>query len=202
MLVVMAHRGEQVGDVVVVKRVADVPAITAGPNESQRAQNTEVVRGRAEAQLCGRGKLLNSALAGQQIGEDTQPRRRAQGLERLGQLIGLVMAQGAGDGTVLGWMRHSVEGTPYEQVLKCHRRAAVAAMLASLAAPTASFAHGLAGGYDPGRSALEYVWLGFWHMLAGWDHLLFLAGILLLAGSVRTAAKLIRCSSSGTASHC
>src|SRR5215210_6652383 len=68
---------------------------------------------------------------------------------------------------------------------------AAAVSAGSLLLPETSIAHGLAGGYDPGRAVLDYVWLGFWHMLAGWDHLLFIAGILLLAGSVKTAAKLI-----------
>ena len=70
-------------------------------------------------------------------------------------------------------------------------RAGAAAFAGSLLIPDAGFAHGLAGGYDPGRAVIDYVWLGFWHMLAGWDHLLFIAGVLLLAGNVRTAAKLI-----------
>jgi hypothetical protein len=58
-------------------------------------------------------------------------------------------------------------------------RAAALALLGSLLLAAPSFAHGLSGGYDPGRPVIEYVWLGFWHMLAGWDHLLFIAGILL-----------------------
>src|SRR5829696_2403173 len=70
-------------------------------------------------------------------------------------------------------------------------RAGAAAFAGSLLIPDVGFAHGLAGGYDPGRAVIDYVWLGFWHMLAGWDHLLFIAGILLLARNVRTAAKLI-----------
>jgi len=45
---------------------------------------------------------------------------------------------------------------------------------------------------------LEYVWIGFWHMVGGWDHLLFILGVVLLAGSWRSAAKLISLSSQGT----
>jgi len=65
------------------------------------------------------------------------------------------------------------------------------ACLGSLILPAAAFAHGLAGGYDPNRAVPDYLWLGFWHMVAGWDHLLFIAGVILLSESVRTAAKLI-----------
>lgn len=62
-------------------------------------------------------------------------------------------------------------------------------VVAALALPGAASAHGL--GADSASSVPEYVWLGFRHMIAGWDHLLFAAGIVFLAGGVRGAAKLI-----------
>src|SRR5215204_205177 len=74
------------------------------------------------------------------------------------------------------------------------RRVVTATALAcagSIVFPAAALAHGLAGGYDPNRPVPEYLWLGFWHMVAGWDHLLFIAGVILLSESARTAAKLI-----------
>lgn len=52
------------------------------------------------------------------------------------------------------------------------------------------FAHGITG-RATGLSTLEYVPLGIEHMLLGWDHLLFVLGIVLLAGQLRRAAKLI-----------
>ncbi|MFD3657582.1 HupE/UreJ family protein [Streptomyces sp. NPDC058620] len=59
-----------------------------------------------------------------------------------------------------------------------------------LAAGTSSaFAHGI--GPAAGKSAPEFLWLGTTHMLLGWDHLLFVAAVLLLAGSARRAAALI-----------
>ncbi len=51
-------------------------------------------------------------------------------------------------------------------------------------------AHGI-GESAAGRSTLEYVPLGIEHMLLGWDHLLFIAGVVLLAGELGRAAKLI-----------
>ena len=70
--------------------------------------------------------------------------------------------------------------------------AATAALCAaSLVLPASALAHGLSGGYDPSRPVPDYLWLGFWHMVAGWDHLLFIAGVVLLSETVRTAAKLI-----------
>jgi hydrogenase/urease accessory protein HupE len=65
------------------------------------------------------------------------------------------------------------------------------AVAVSLALPAAAFAHALFGDDDPNRPLLEYLPLGFWHMVAGWDHLLFITGVVMLSGSLRTAAKLI-----------
>ena len=60
-----------------------------------------------------------------------------------------------------------------------------------LALPATASAHALFGSNDPNRPVIEYLTLGFAHMVGGWDHLLFITGIVLLAGSLRTAAKLI-----------
>jgi hydrogenase/urease accessory protein HupE len=57
--------------------------------------------------------------------------------------------------------------------------------------PAAAWAHKLGFGSDPNRPLREYVWLGFLHMAAGWDHLLFITGVVLLADTVGRAAKLI-----------
>jgi hydrogenase/urease accessory protein HupE len=58
--------------------------------------------------------------------------------------------------------------------------------LGGMAAPAS--AHGVAG---TGGSVASFVWSGFTHMITGWDHLLFIAGIVLLARQVGRAAKLI-----------
>ena len=65
----------------------------------------------------------------------------------------------------------------------------VLAALAVIAVPDAH-GHGLAEP-APDESVLEFGWMGTTHMLAGWDHLLFITGVVLLAGSLSTAAKLI-----------
>ncbi|WP_406037317.1 HupE/UreJ family protein [Micromonospora sp. NBC_00898] len=54
--------------------------------------------------------------------------------------------------------------------------------------PQAAWAHSAGG---PTDTVGGFVWLGNTHMLASWDHLLFVGGILLLAGEMRRAAKLI-----------
>lgn len=62
--------------------------------------------------------------------------------------------------------------------------------LALLAIPPSGHAHGI-GGSAADDSILEFIPLGIEHMLLGWDHLLFIAGVVLLSGGLRRAAKLI-----------
>jgi hydrogenase/urease accessory protein HupE len=70
-------------------------------------------------------------------------------------------------------------------------RAAGVALVVTLLLPAVAAAHALFGDSDPNRPVGEYVWLGFLHMVAGWDHLLFIAGVVLLAGTLGRAAKVI-----------
>ena len=64
-------------------------------------------------------------------------------------------------------------------------------MALSLLLPAVATAHALFGDSDPNRPLGEYLWLGFLHMVAGWDHLLFIVGVVLLAGTLGRAAKVI-----------
>src|SRR5688500_18195971 len=61
----------------------------------------------------------------------------------------------------------------------------------SLLLPAAAAAHALFADNNPNRPLLEYVWIGFLHMVGGWDHLLFILGVVLIAGALKPAAKLI-----------
>lgn len=60
----------------------------------------------------------------------------------------------------------------------------------TLLLPAGASAHGI-GLEAQDRSVLEFVPVGMEHMLLGWDHLLFIVGIVLVAGEPRRAAKLI-----------
>lgn len=76
--------------------------------------------------------------------------------------------------------------------LPAMRRATHASLLVSLVAlatPSVASAHGLHS--SSATSIPDYVWLGIRHMVGGWDHLLFITGIVLLARSALLAAKLI-----------
>lgn len=57
-------------------------------------------------------------------------------------------------------------------------------------APGVASAHGI-GGSAADVSMWGFVPLGIQHMLLGWDHLLFIGGVVLLAGELGRAAKLI-----------
>jgi hydrogenase/urease accessory protein HupE len=64
--------------------------------------------------------------------------------------------------------------------------AAVTGLLLSM--PSAASAHGVDEGGD---SILDFVLLGTKHMLLGWDHLLFIIGVVLLAANLRRAAGFV-----------
>jgi len=64
----------------------------------------------------------------------------------------------------------------------------VVALMVAGASPAS--AHGI-GGDAATASVPGFISIGIEHMLLGWDHLLFVAGIVLLAGSPRRGAKVI-----------
>lgn len=66
----------------------------------------------------------------------------------------------------------------------------LAAVGGLLLLPATAQAHGI-GAADPNRPVAEYLWLGFKHLLAGWDHLLFILAIVLVAGGLWRATKLM-----------
>jgi hypothetical protein len=68
--------------------------------------------------------------------------------------------------------------------------ALAAAGLGSAAASEPALAHGIHES-AAGKSVLEFVPLGIEHMLLGWDHLLFIIGVVILSGNLRRAAKLV-----------
>lgn len=50
--------------------------------------------------------------------------------------------------------------------------------------------HGL-GSEDPNRPVIDYLWLGTKHLIAGWDHLLFILGVVLVSRNLWRATKMI-----------
>lgn len=69
---------------------------------------------------------------------------------------------------------------------RCAAVITATAFLLSVAQPAS--AHGVAGGAE---TPVGFVWVGMQHMLLGWDHLLFVGGVALLAGTARRAASFI-----------
>lgn len=72
----------------------------------------------------------------------------------------------------------------------CRAPAAFLGLLVAALLTATAEAHGI-GDSARDKSVVEFVPLGIEHMLLGWDHLLFIAGVLLLSGGLRRAAKLI-----------
>ncbi|GIF42691.1 hydrogenase/urease accessory protein HupE [Actinoplanes xinjiangensis] len=68
--------------------------------------------------------------------------------------------------------------------------ALILGIIGVVVSPATAWAHGI-GGSAADKTVWEFIPLGIEHMLLGWDHLLFIAGIVLLAGEWRRAAKLI-----------
>jgi hydrogenase/urease accessory protein HupE len=89
------------------------------------------------------------------------------------------------DGMVLGGF-----GVGAGRSVTGRRSAAVAAIAAAtvLVLPQAAWAHGVGG---TSESVAGFVGLGFNHMLLGWDHLLFVAGVVLIAGRIKRAATMM-----------
>ena len=71
-LVMMPDGSEQVGDVIVVELVADVAAVAARVDQAQGAQQPQMVRGRAEAEIRGRSEILYRLFAGQHLGQEPE----------------------------------------------------------------------------------------------------------------------------------
>ncbi|MGQ0844617.1 MAG: HupE/UreJ family protein [Sporichthyaceae bacterium] len=62
-------------------------------------------------------------------------------------------------------------------------------LLVSFLGTGPAFAHGI--GDVSGKSAPDFVPIGMEHMLLGWDHLLFIVAVVVLAGAPRRAAKFV-----------
>src|SRR5215213_5646129 len=188
----VADGGEQVRHVVVVQLVSHVAAVAASVDQPQRAQQAQMVRRGTQAQSRRGGQVLDAALAGQHLGQQPQPTGGRERLERLGESLGVALIETTLRRRVFSGMRHNLLRIPH--MSKCSTvasRALLLAVAASLVLPATGFAHALFGDSDPNRPVASYLWLGFLHMVGGWDHLLFITGVVLIAGSLRSAAKLI-----------
>lgn len=75
MLLVVAHGGEEVADVLIVERVDDVAAGPARAHEPQRAQQPQIMGRRTGAEAHRGGALLDGPGFTQQLGEQAQAGR-------------------------------------------------------------------------------------------------------------------------------
>jgi hypothetical protein len=100
-LVVMANRRQEIGEVMVIDGVDDVPAIAPCTDQPERAEQPEVMRCRARAQIRRGGELLDGPVAAEQLDEHTESSRGRERLERLGEILRLVGREGSVDVAVL-----------------------------------------------------------------------------------------------------
>jgi hypothetical protein len=105
-LVVVAQRGEQVGQVVVEEPVVRVAAVAPDGDEPQLAQQAQLVGDRALLHVDGRGELLDGALAVAQRPQQPQAARGPERPHRRGQARGLLGAQRAAGVAVLSRTGH------------------------------------------------------------------------------------------------
>jgi len=196
-LVVVADRLEQICDVMVMEAVVGVPAGAADGNEPCVPQQPQLVRGGAGRQPGQLDQFLDRSLMGKHCPEQAQTAAGSEGSHRLGERFSLVGRERMLVGAMFRRVGHDATlARPAEVFIRVRYRAPVRrcaslplAAAAALAAPSTAAAHGIHA--SAASSVPEFIWLGFRHMIAGWDHLLFAAGIVLLAGSGRRAAKLI-----------
>ena len=86
--------------------------------------------------------------------------------------------------------------------LRYFRNVAITAATLSMTAPSSAFAHGIS---EESRETmvdgglLDYIWLGAEHMVTGYDHLLFLFGVLFFLSSFRDVVRFI---TAFTVGHC
>lgn len=195
----VADRTEQVGDVAVVQAVVSVPAGAANGDETPLPEQAQLVRGRARGEPGRLHELLHRALAGEHRPEQPQATAGTEHAHCLCKRFRFLEAQWPLRRLVFGRMGHcrigyqSVSSSSYvvRQGGRTGRWVSVPAVVVggALAAPGAAFAHGIHPGSSD--SVPDFVRIGFLHMLTGYDHLLFAAGVVLLAGQIRRAPKLI-----------
>jgi hypothetical protein len=121
-LVVVAQRREQVGQVMVEEAVVGVAAVAADGDEPRLAQQPQLVRRGAVRHPDLRGEVLDRALTVQQRPQQPQPAGRAERAHRLGELLGLLLRERPAGVLVLGGMRHSPKRTSGAADGKCPPR--------------------------------------------------------------------------------
>jgi hypothetical protein len=117
-LVVMAYGREQVGHVMIVERVTDVPALPRRLDYAGRTKKPQLVARGARGELSSARQLLHGLATGQQSGDDAQPARRGEGPQGLRKFLEVAMRKRFSRGAMLGGMRHATRLATPEQTLR------------------------------------------------------------------------------------
>jgi hypothetical protein len=106
-LVVVADRGKERGDVVIVEAIAHATPLPLGDHEPELTQDPKLLGDRAWVHLHDRGKLLDAALVIEEGNEKANPALGREDTHRLRDLGRLARLQGAIGRTVFQRMRHA-----------------------------------------------------------------------------------------------
>lgn len=79
MLAMEADRREQIGHVVVVEAVADMPAIPLAEDEAEESEHAQLLGDDGGAQAAGQGQVLDCSLDAEQGIEDPEPAGGGEG---------------------------------------------------------------------------------------------------------------------------
>lgn len=110
--VVVAKRGEQVREVVVVKGVVGVAALATDFDEVQLTQEPKLVGGRALGHAGERGELLDGPLPVHQRPEQLQAACRGEPADGLGKAFGIASRERAVRASVSSGICHSGRRLP------------------------------------------------------------------------------------------
>lgn len=174
----------------VVQTVVSVASRATHDHEASLAQQPKLVRGGALVHPGALREFFDGLFAVEHRPHQPQATGCPERTHRVRQGLGLLLAEWTIGGMVLGGMRHTrIVPMNKSSYFPTVGATAVAGLGLALA-PQLAQAHGIADSAKD-KSVGEFVPLGIEHMLTGLDHLLFIAGVVLLAGTAGRAAKLI-----------
>jgi hypothetical protein len=104
---VVAHRREQLRQVMVVQAVAAVAAVPAHRDEAVLAQHAQLMGRRARAQTDHAGELVDAALAVDEGPQQAEPARGREHADRVSELLGLLVPERPLDGRMFARLRHA-----------------------------------------------------------------------------------------------
>ena len=105
-LVMVADRRQEVGNVVVVEPVVGVSALAADGDKPGLAKEAKLLRSRARCQPGTFGEFLDAALAAEHRPEEPEAAACPEGAHCFSEGIGLLQPEWSSGGSVFEWVWH------------------------------------------------------------------------------------------------